>query len=280
MGPVRYLRRQITASCSRIKGSGLDSEIPVKLLGQSGCRLQLGKSVIYIDPYLSNSVQELDSADLVRLTPILIDPDNIRDANWVLITHDHIDHCDPHTLPRIAAASPNCMFIGPSTVLANLATWGVPVERLLALEKGWMRLADGLQLHHVPAAHPEIDIDQRGLPKCVGYVIEYQEKRMYFAGDTGLCDELVDALIRLSPLDTAFLPVNEQNYFRRKHGIIGNMSVREAFGLAQVLGIKQVVPVHWDMFISNSVFKEEIEVIHEKMDMGFRLLMNPDILEL
>src|SRR3546814_768386 len=103
--------------------------IPIRLLGQSGCRLGFPGCTVYLDPYLSNSVQELDAADLARLAPIPLAPSEVTDADWVLITHDHIDHCDPHTLPALAAASPRARFLGPTSVLGLLARWGIAAER-------------------------------------------------------------------------------------------------------------------------------------------------------
>src|SRR3546814_14667005 len=104
--------------------------IPVRLLGQSGCRLGFPGCTIYVDPYLSNSVQELDAPDLARLTPIPLQPGQVDDADWVLITHDHIDHCDPHTLPALAEASPPARFVGPAPVLRLLGERGLAGEPL------------------------------------------------------------------------------------------------------------------------------------------------------
>src|SRR3546814_6558715 len=104
--------------------------IPVQLLGQSGCRLGFQGGTVYLDPYLSNSVQELDAPDLARLLPIPCRPEQITDADWVLITHEHIDHCDPHTLPHLPAASPTARFMGPAPVLQLLAQRGLPRDPL------------------------------------------------------------------------------------------------------------------------------------------------------
>jgi len=92
-------------------------EISLQLLGQSGCRIEYDGMVIYMDPYLSNSVQELDAPDLQRLVAVPVKPESVTDADWIIKSHDHIDHCDPHTLPAIARASGNCVFIGPPPVL-------------------------------------------------------------------------------------------------------------------------------------------------------------------
>jgi L-ascorbate metabolism protein UlaG (beta-lactamase superfamily) len=57
-------------------------------------------------------------------------PEKVTDADIVLITHEHIDHCDPHTLPRLAQASPQARFVGPAPVLNKLTEWGIDSARL------------------------------------------------------------------------------------------------------------------------------------------------------
>jgi L-ascorbate metabolism protein UlaG (beta-lactamase superfamily) len=250
------------------------------LLGQSGCRLGFPSCTVYLDPYLSNSVQELDAPDLARLQPIPLLPEQVHDADWVLITHEHIDHCDPQTLPKLAAASPGARFMGPAPVLKLLAEWGLPGERLQLAEEAWFTLADDLTVHAVPAAHPRIERNDLGQLRHVGFVIDYHGKRLYLAGDTSVDQVLIDALEALRPLTAALLPVNEHNFFRGRRGIVGNMSVREAFQLADELGIQHVVPVHWDMFAANAVGVDEIRAVHAHMRPAFQLHVHPDQLPL
>lgn len=262
------------------RAQGRHTPLPIRLLGQSGCRLGFTGCTVYLDPYLSNSVQELDAPDLARLLPIPCTPDEVTDADWVLITHEHIDHCDPHTLPQLASASPSAQFMGPAPVLNLLAQWGISAERLHLATETWFELADGLTIHATPAAHPRIERDELGHLRHVGYVIEYQGQRLYMAGDTSVAQELIDCLTALQPIATALLPVNEHNFFRGRRGIIGNMSVREAFQLADELGMKHVVPVHWDMFAANAVGLEEIRAVYAHMRPDFQLHIQPDQLPL
>ena len=250
--------------------------IPLQLLGQSGCRMQFPAATVYVDPYLSNSVQELDGPDLERLTPIPYPPESVQDADWVLITHEHIDHCDPHTLPALAKASPHARFVAPAPVVEILCSWGIERSRILeAPEQDWLKLATDLRVRAVPAAHPVIERDDQGSSAYVGYVIDAGGRRIYHAGDTSVQQEIIDALKNLGDIHTAFLPVNEHNFFRGRRGIIGNMSVREAFLFAQEIGVRQVVAVHWDMFAANAVDPTEIRLIHRLMDPGFSLLLHP-----
>ena len=258
----------------------LVSRIPVQLLGQSGCKISFPGVTIYLDPYLSNSVQELDAADLVRCLPIPFTPNSVVDADVVLITHEHMDHCDPHTIPELAAASPQARFIGPAPVVRRLAEWGISSERIRLAVEDWVVLGSELRVRAIPAAHPEIERDGQKQLRCVGYLLEYEGQRIYLAGDTSARQEIIDVLRGLGPVHTAFLPVNEHNYFRGRRGIIGNMSVREAFQLAVEIGARQVVAVHWDMFAANSVEPEEIRIIHQSMQPGFGLLLQPTVIDL
>lgn len=249
--------------------------LPVQMLGQSGCRLDFPNATVYVDPYLSNSVQTLEATDLERQIPIPIQPDKVTDAAIVLITHEHIDHCDPYTLPLIAQASPQARFVGPAPVLAKLLEWGIATDRLIHPSETWHDLATNLRLRAIPAAHPEIERDIAGNLIAVGYLLDYNGQKIYLAGDTSARQEIIDTLAAESPIHTAFLPVNEHNFFRNRRGIIGNMSVREAFQFAAEIGVKQVVAVHWDMFAINAVDTDEIRLIHQRTNPGFSLLIRP-----
>src|SRR5688500_12251421 len=96
------------------------SSIPVLPLGQSGFRLQFGSLVVYIDPYLTDSVARLDGQDLTRLSPPPLDPATITDANYVFTTHAHRDHCDPDTILPLTAASPSARVVAPPPAAAEL----------------------------------------------------------------------------------------------------------------------------------------------------------------
>jgi L-ascorbate metabolism protein UlaG (beta-lactamase superfamily) len=252
------------------------SLVSLQLLGQSGCRIEYNGTVIYMDPYLSNSVQELDSPDLQRLIVAPLPPENVTDAGWVLITHDHIDHCDPHTLPEIARVSESCYFIGPPPVLKKLLEWGISDQRCQSAQESWMQISQEIKIRAVPAAHPVIKRDEERNLLTIGYIMEIEGKRIYLAGDTSVTQELIDTLTLLRPITTAILPVNERNFFRDRRGIIGNMSVRESFLLADEIGVKTVIPVHWDMFEANSVGLDEIHAVYQQMEPAFDLQVQPD----
>ena len=244
----------------------------IEHLGQTGLKLDIGDLTVLVDPYLSNSVQELEAPDLVRQVPIPYQPHELTSVDWVLITHDHMDHCDPHTLPALAKASPQARFVGPLAVRRQLEQWGIAQERILPTPVAELDLGEELTVQAMPAAHPKIRLDQNGQLLAVGYLFRRQDKNLYLAGDTAVCDELLAALKLAAPIDTALLPGNEDNFFRRRMGIVGNMSIREAFGLAAEVGIEKVAPVHWDMFAVNSTSPKEIEAVYASTPWPFELI--------
>lgn len=244
----------------------------IEYLGQSGLRIDLGALTVLVDPYLSHSVQELDAPDLIRQVEIPYQPQELTSVNWVFITHDHLDHCDPHTLPTLAEASPQAKFVGPLPVRRNLKSWGIPDERILSASPQQLDLNEGLRVQAIPAAHPRIRVDQDGEPQAVGYLFNHLGRTLYLAGDTSVCDELLEVLKGIGPINLALLPVNEDNFFRRRRGIVGNMSIREAFGLAVEVGIQAVVAVHWDMFSVNSASLDEINAVYSAYHWPFALI--------
>ena len=253
----------------------LANPIDIVPLGQAGFRLKFAEKVVYIDPYLSNSVELTEGPALRRQVPIWKLPNEIYDADWVLITHAHMDHCDLDTLLPLSRASHTCAFIGPRDVGEILAVSGIAPERFIWAANAWHELGVDLRVHPVPAAHPTIETDEQGNFRQIGYIIEYKGRRIYHSGDTSLNAVIIDAVTAFKPIDVAMLPVNECNHYRNNCGIIGNMSVRDAFKFAEDIEVNTLVPMHWDMFAPNGVYQEEIETYYRLARSPFHMALNP-----
>lgn len=230
-------------------------------LGQAGFRLEADGTVLYIDPYLTDSVAEQFGEALRRVRQAPVRPHQIRDANVVLVTHAHLDHADPATLAPLSQASPTAIFLCPRCVVPILAGSGVSRDRIrVATEDDPFQFAR-VSVHTVPAAHTAIQRDSDGALECVGFVVRSGQKTVYHSGDTIPDSQIVRAVRAISSIDFAMLPVNERNVYRDRAGIIGNMTVREAFEFAAELGVSTLIPMHWDLFRPNSVYREEIELL-------------------
>ena len=70
----------------------------VTWITQAGLLFETGKIKILVDPYLSDSVGEIDPKKARRI-PVKEELFDVS-PDVIIITHDHLDHLDPETLSR------------------------------------------------------------------------------------------------------------------------------------------------------------------------------------
>lgn len=222
-----------------------DGECALWWLGQAGFIIKLGTTVIGIDMFLSPHPR--------RQIPALLAPADLADTDLVLGTHDHTDHIDRKVWPAIARSAPAAQFIVPGFVLPGLAKeLRIPLRRFIGLDDGTCAAARGVRVTGVAAAHEFLDRDPAtGRCPYLGYVIEADGFRLYHAGDSCVYEGLQTQLSRWS-LDLALLPINGRDAVRLASNCIGNMTYQEAADLAGALAPGMTIPLHYDMFASNS----------------------------
>ncbi len=225
-------------------------------LGQVGYQFQFKELKWLIDPYLSNYVEKKYGKDLKRLTPPPINPESIENVDFILITHEHEDHCDPITLEKILINNPNCIVFCTKQCNDIIGHLGATIKNLRLGEI--VRFGE-VSIKALPACHTTLEIDSGDYSRWMGYEFLISNYRIYHAGDTIPFDEIKTYLG--GQVDLAFFPINERNYFRDSLGIIGNMTCREALTWIDHLKIKSWIPTHWDLFANNSTMKIELDTI-------------------
>lgn len=222
-------------------------------LGQASVVLRSADATIYIDPFFSEFPD--------RLVPPPFAPTMAPRADYVLCTHEHVDHLDPKTLPGLAEASSYARFVVPLPIVEQVTALGIAPERVIGVQADEERDLGTVKLFPVPALHgltapPAIysfdfvERENQRLYRYLGYVVEMAGVRVYHAGDTLTYDGMVDRLRKLD-IDIALLPINGRSYFREQQGLVGNTDEREAADLAAAIGVKLLVPIHYDMFAAN-----------------------------
>lgn len=246
----------------------------VLALGQVGYRITAGNTTVVIDPYLGDSVAESFGDHLKRLVPAPA-VEELRGVQWVLLTHAHLDHTDPASIRALLAVAPAVQFLAPYESDAILAEMGIPAERrrLVRGDEEPITLGD-ISLRVVPAAHTLIETNAEGAQRYVGYLLWHDSVTLYHAGDTIPHPLIIEALQGES-IDHAFLPVNERNFYRDREGIVGNMSVREAFAFCAQLGARSLIPTHWDLFAPNRTHLWEFVQLHAAEHPPFELTLIP-----
>jgi L-ascorbate metabolism protein UlaG (beta-lactamase superfamily) len=186
----------------------------IKYIGHSAFRIEIGGSVVYIDPWITgNSMTSLKVED-------------IDDADFVLITHEHSDHGfeDAVKICKLSNAKLVAVF-----ETANRA--GDGVETLPGNTGGMMKLTDTLSVYFTLAYHST----EANQP--VGYVLSSSEGTVYHAGDTALFGDMKYLGVKFN-LDVALLPI----------GDVFTMGPEDAARAVEYLKPKKVAPMHYETF--------------------------------
>ena len=221
-------------------------------IGQVGFIIGNAGSYIAVDPYLSDYVDK-NCSQLVswkRLYEPPIDATELDFLDAVLCTHSHCDHADPWTLPKIADANPNTVFVIPAPEVDAVASYGIDKERIIPAYADKPITVGSFTVTPVPSAHEVFHTDESGAYRELGYIIEDKNNRIFHAGDMCMYEGLTE---RLTDIDIAILPINGRDYFRNSLDIIGNFDSLEAVTLAKIIGAKLLVPVHHDLYEVNKV---------------------------
>jgi L-ascorbate metabolism protein UlaG (beta-lactamase superfamily) len=230
-------------------------------LGQIGVAVKGPEGVLYIDPCLSDVVRA-QFGDWWRRAydpPLL--PAEMTNADYYLITHEHLDHLDPLTVGPAAAASPETKFIAPGWCVDLLIGLGIEPKRIIVppvLEP--IHLAGtSLTLTVVPSAHYAKEYDADKAYRWFGYLIEWNGVTFYHAGDTIIYPDYIETLKGLPTPDLALMPVNGRDYYRETEaGAVGNLLPVEAARLARDLGWGTLIPGHNDLYPNNAIPNAQI----------------------
>lgn len=173
----------------------------IQWLGHASVKIWTENIVIYVDPvYLTESP---------------------KDANLVLISHNHSDHYSPSDITRVSGPQTK-IIAAASVVTAHGSGQAILPEQIIEI--------DGVRIIAVPA----YNTNKTNHPKSnnwVGFIIEIGLQRIYCAGDTDLTEEMK----ALENIDVAFLPA----------GGTYTMNASEAAEATGYFKPDLAIPYHW-----------------------------------
>lgn len=241
-------------------------------LGQSGYLLQWKGKRVLVDPYLSDSLSKKylhTDKPHTRMSELVIKPELLNNISIVSSSHNHTDHLDAATLIPVIENNPGIKFIIPEANRNFVAERiKCAVDFPIGLNDGQSISIDGFVFHGIPAKHNEIERDERGNCKCMGYVIEFGPYKIYHSGDTLWFDGMVE-MLRLFAVDLAILPINGNKPERK---VAGNLDCREAAELGKAINAKCVIPCHYDLFTFNTADVNEFVIEAEKINQPYKVL--------
>ena len=252
------------------------AELHLWWLGQSGFLLQWRGKHLLTDPYLSESLtKKYSTTDKphTRMTECPIDPTRLDFIDVVTSSHNHTDHLDHETLWPLMKANPDLAMVIPEANRAFVA------DRLQCDPHWMMGVNDGTSVSvksftftGLAAAHEELESDENGNFRCLGYLITFDDWTIFHPGDAIPYDGMVENLLRYADgrtIDIALMPINGRLPERR---VTGNFWGREAAQFAHDIGAKIVIPMHYDMFTFNTETPEEFVQECEGLGQNYKVL--------
>lgn len=241
-------------------------------LGQSGFLIRWRDRFLLLDPYLSDSLtKKYAGTDKphTRMTEQVARPEALSFVHVVTSSHNHTDHLDAESINPILAANPNLGLIIPEANREFVCNrLNCAIELPVGLDAGHSATMHGFQFHAVPAAHEQIDRDESGRCKYLGYIVQFGPWTIYHSGDTVRYEGMAETLQNF-PIDVALLPINGADPARR---VAGNLDGREAATLARDAQARLVIPCHYDMFEFNTASPEQFVQTCQSLQQPFRVL--------
>lgn len=188
------------------KGDTMNLGVNIEHITHSAFKLSDGK-VIYIDPF---NLKNNDQADII------------------LITHSHYDHCSIKDLQKII--KPGTEIFIPPDCQSKINHFDNVKVTLVQPNKVYS--SGNIKIETIPA----YNINKSFHPRAndwVGYIITVNNKRIYHAGDTDFIPEMNS----LKNIDIALLPI----------GGTYTMDVDEAAAAANAIKPKVVIPMHYSV---------------------------------
>ena len=221
-------------------------------LGQESILIKNNGRYLLFDGYLSDYVDRNCCSELVkwvRRYPAPVSAEELDFVDIVFCSHSHYDHADPDTLSAIARVNKKAKYVVPAPIADTVAGYGVPRESIIPAYADSPIALDGITVLPVPAAHEELETNEKGEYSSLGYKVDLGGTVIFHAGDCCIYDGLSE---RLGKVDIMFLPVNGRSYYKRYvMDIIGNMTAYEAAELSLRANADLLVPMHYDLYDVN-----------------------------
>ena len=167
-------------------------------------------------------------------------PDTVDACDLLLVSHGHADHVG-NAIPIASRTRPAWPAIHELTLWLS-SVYSAP-DDLVGMNKGGTVETCGLRVTMTSADHSAGDWDSatvmpRYLGEPAGFVVELEDgSKVYFAGDTNVFGDM--RLIRdLYQPDLAILPIGGHY----------TMGPREAALAVELLGVAEVLPIHYGTF--------------------------------
>ncbi|MBM4157591.1 MAG: MBL fold metallo-hydrolase [Ignavibacteria bacterium] len=219
-------------------------------IGHSSVLLQIYDKVILFDPFFENSLVGV----FTRIKEAGLDRESISKLDYIFISHSHIDHLHFNSIGYFESKFPKTHLIYPEGTEYYLPDFDFPQTRIKiskALSNyfiGDSQTIDGIKITPVYALHTggryALDTYLWKVQGHIGYIIEYKEVCIYYAGDTGYHPEAFKVIGKNFKINLAFIPLGPCLDCDGK-GFKYHTSSIEGLDLMKDVNAEFMLPIHY-----------------------------------
>ena len=216
----------------------------VAWIGHATFLIKLGDTTIITDPVFSKNMGPLIFGPKRYVDPA-IDLKEIPEVNLFLLTHNHYDHLDYKTIKKFPYKNADVL-----TPL-KLGRYFTKNKFKKVKEMDWydQTIVNDLKITFVPAVHwSKRTLTDTNKTLWGSFLIEYKNKKIFFACDTGYGNIYKELGKQFGPIDLTLINIGAYNFYPmspRKDKSIYHTNPEEALNIGKDLKSRKVLGMHW-----------------------------------
>ncbi len=206
-----------------------------------------------------------------RFTPLPCDVSHLKQIDYILLSHNHRDHCDKKSMQQLCALNPHAVILTGMNMTSLLRSWKISNS---IIEAGWYqqyKIETDVSITYLPAKH----WNRRGLHDMNNmlwgsFMLEGNNKKIYFGADSGLGIHFAEIALLFPNIDIALLGIGayKPEWFMAS----AHTSPADALLAFEQLKAKQFIPMHHGTFDMGDepIFypKQELLLLQEKLNIN------------
>ena len=217
----------------------------VAWIGHATFLIKLGNTTIITDPLFSKNAGPLIFGPKRYVDPA-INLKEIPEVNLFLLTHNHYDHLDYRTIKKFPYKK--AKVLTPLKLGKYFTRNGFSEVQ----EMDWYDQTEvnDLKITLMPAVHwSKRTLTDTNKTLWGSFLIEYKNKKIFFACDTGYGNIYKDLGNRYGPIDLTFVNIGAYDFRPMFEKSIYHANPEEALNIGQDLKSKKVLGMHWGTVI-------------------------------
>ena len=215
-------------------------------IGHATYLIKLGDTTIITDPVFSKNAGPLIFGPKRYVEPAL-KLNEIPKTDLFLLTHNHYDHQDMGTIRRFPFKDSKVL------VPLKLGKYFTRYRFKDVNEMDWydeIKVNNDLKVTLLPAVHwSKRSLTDTNKTLWGNFLIEYKDKKIFFACDTGYGNIYKELGEKYGPIDLTMINIGAYNFKPMFERSIYHTSPEEALNVAQDLKSKKVLGTHWGTFV-------------------------------